>query len=109
MSFEVRRFEKATSIIQVEEIKKELVNSKYKSYNAIAYNLKDKSTHSKIIEGNIAVMMACQELNIKSVNGYSGSYPNNYMAYFDSTNVETMKVWLDETGTPIESILYINH
>jgi len=54
------------------------------------------------------VIIACQDLGIQRINGYSGSYPDNYMSFFDLTNEITLNNWLDQTNTLRSNVLLIN-
>jgi len=105
---DVIRYKKADSISEVDAIKAVIQKSELADFKAIAYNFKDKSSHRTIISKHLSVITACQDLDIQCVNGYSGSYPNNYMSFFDLTDQESLNNWLDQTNTPHSDIILIN-
>lgn len=109
LNWEVRRFSKNEAITNVVLIKETILREHDKRFDAIAFsfNEEDKKSHTKIIENHISVMLACQELGLTCVNGYSGSYPTKYMPFFDSTNKETLKQWCEEKNIDVSDIQLI--
>jgi len=109
LNWEVRRFSKNEAITNVTIVKETILKEHDRKFDVIAYSLSegDKKSHTKVIETHISVMLACQELGITCVNGYSGSYPDKYMSFFDHTDKESLINWCKETDVNINTIQLI--
>jgi len=109
LNWEVRRFSKDEAITNVTIVKETILKEHDKKFDVIAYSLseEDKKSHTKVIETHISVMLACQELGLTCVNGILGSYPDNYMSFFDHTDENSLKKWCLESKININSIQLI--
>lgn len=108
LNYDVRRFDKSISLLEVEKFEQIIINSNYKAFDAVAVNFVNNTDHNLIIQQHISVMIACQNLGIKCVNGYSGSYPDSYMSFFDQTDKTTLDEWLKINKISLEKVLLIN-
>ncbi len=109
-----QRFDKMESQRKIEEIRKNISTQYDKKYAVIAYmpinplEVKAEDWHGKVIQEHLTVMLAAQDLNIPCVNAYTGSYPGNYMAFFDHRDDITLKDWCSFSGGNIGQIQPIN-
>jgi len=108
INYHIRRIDKETARDSVEVIKRAIVNQiePNKSIIAVFHNM-DNPSHREIISHNISAMLAAQDLNLKIVNGYTGSYPEGYMAFFDHTDENTLQQWLARSGVAREQVQLI--
>ncbi len=111
----IQRFDKLESQAKIEEIKKNISSQYNAEYAAFAYLPilppvlnEGEDLHRKIIEGHINVMLAAQELNLTCVNAYTGSYPGNYMPFFDHKDDVTLKNWFEFNNANIKTVQFIN-
>jgi len=110
LNWDVRRFNKEESIHKVEVIKNQINRAGVKKHQvvAVALNKEKENTHLDIIDHHISVMLAAQELQLSCINGYSGSYPDNYMSFFDNTDLESLTSWCQQNDIPQGTVQLIN-
>jgi len=104
----IRRIDKNIAQEHVNVIKRtieEQINPD-KSIIAVYHNIENPS-HGEVITHNISSMLAAQDLNLKIVNGYTGSYPEGYMAFFDHTDENTLQQWLTKSGIDRDQVQLI--
>jgi hypothetical protein len=56
----------------------------------------------------ISIMLACQELNLKCVNGYSGFNPGSFLNLFEYPDSSNLNKWCMENGIAITDIQVMN-
>ncbi|MCO6499619.1 MAG: hypothetical protein J5I47_04470 [Vicingus serpentipes] len=110
LNWDVRRFNKEESIQKVEVIKNQISQAGIKKHQvvAVALNKEKENSHIDIIDHHISVMLASQELHLSCVNGYSGSYPDNYMSFFDNTDLESLTSWCQQNNISQDAIHLVN-
>lgn len=97
---EVIRFDKSESQQQIQVVKKNIQRQYKKQYSGIAYfsyqNYKpEDNIIMEIARTQLNVMFAAQELNIPCVNGYTGSYPDEYLPFLNNGNNWGLEIWLN--------------
>lgn len=65
------------------------------------------SLKSNPIDYQIDAMLACQNLNLKCINGYTATSPKNYF-YWDKLNKESRDIWVNYRELPKDSIYVVN-
>lgn len=110
LNWDVIRFNKTESLAQINHIKSNIKKTEYNNFQAVAVGFPEniKSDHTHVINYHVGVMLVCQDLNIKCVNGYTGNYPDKYMAFFDQTSREALdRFILEATDKKPEDIILI--
>jgi hypothetical protein len=103
---ELKTFDKKESQHDINQIVNQIKNQYSKNFKAIAYmpiQNKPKS-HDEIIEKNISVILAAQQLNIPVVNSYTGNYPPNYMSFFDNMDESSLQKWCNYVNCDMNTI-----
>jgi vacuolar-type H+-ATPase subunit F/Vma7 len=79
INYHILRFSKSEAQAEVHMIKEAIRTQKKDEISIVAidHNLAS-SSHADIIFHNISSILAAQDLNLKVINGYSGSYPEGY-------------------------------
>lgn len=102
----VPRFNKLHSQNRVNLIRDEILQQDSLLIKPIAYIHNSKSDN--LFELYIDIMIASQDLNIKSVNGYSGSTPKNLINFYNDGTVNSLQEWCDYNKLNISEISLIN-
>jgi hypothetical protein len=89
---EVKRFNKKDSQIEISSITDKIKNQYTKNHEAIAY-IPISSVDPDKFKIHLSAMLASQSLNIPCVNAYTGSYPNQYLSFFNNTNEKSLESW----------------
>ena len=71
--------------------------------------LAEDQEHRKTIASNLTAMLAAQQRGIPIVNGYSGSYPEGYMPFFDHMDRTTLDAWLARSGVDPATVQCIDN
>jgi len=99
------RFEKNTAQERVNYIK-DVIRSKAGYYLGpiayLPYQVPDKK-----FENHLDVMLACQDLGIPCVNGYSGSVPKGYNEFDQSISEAGLISWLKKKGLTEDDVVII--
>lgn len=98
---QLKRFDKFEAQRQVKEAERRMAREYAGAgdYDAIAYEpplsiFSDaEKKHTGVINAQLTAMLAAQDLSIPIVNGYSGSYPGNYIKFFDHMDHRTLAEW----------------
>lgn len=98
---QVHRFNKFGSQRMVQDVERRITREYggASRYDAIAYlpirSVTDdaQAWHNATIAIELNVMLATQQLGIPTVNAYTGSYPGNYIKFFDAMNDRTLEDW----------------
>lgn len=108
IDYRVIRHDKDASRAQINSVR-QLIETNFEEGKVYAVALPDsvKGSHSKTIYHHISVMLAAQDLGVKCLNGYSGSYPENYMDFFDLTDEKTLQIYLAHMGVPRDEVLLL--
>jgi len=107
----LRRFDKHESRDLVTEIERRITRE-YRAdaaYDAIAYEpplaiMDEEDRHIRTINTQISAMLAAQALGIPIVNAYTGSYPGNYIKFFDDMDHRTLANWCEFNGITTDRI-----
>jgi hypothetical protein len=110
---EIKRFDKAYDQSIIKEIESNISRQYNHKYKSIAYlplitKPAEPEKHTKTIQLNISAILAAQSLNIPIVNGYSGHYPDKFMAFFDQMDTVSLKTWCDFNKCNINEIQCIS-
>lgn len=101
-----RTFSKAEVQASVNSVK-EIIRSQLDSTKAaIAYqhfNFAGMET-----ESHINVMLATQDLGLKSVNAYTGLFPYNFQGFSDAEGLDSLNRWIDYKQGEIKSVQVIS-
>jgi hypothetical protein len=108
IDYRIIRHDKQASRNQIDSVR-QLIGKNMAEGKVYAVSLPDsvKGNHSKTIHHHISVMLAAQDLGVKCLNGYSGSYPENYMDFFDLTDEKTLQIYLAHMGVPRDEVLLL--
>jgi len=108
MNWDVKRFSKIESREKIDRVKQKIQDQLQNSKNAVAVKLPLQGmSHDQVINHHITVMLACQELGITCINGYSGNYPPNYMTFFDHVDESSLKKWLENKSLTVDQVQMI--
>jgi hypothetical protein len=109
-----KSFAKSDAQIEVQYFKKiisELHDSHSEAISFYPVDLALSKTENKNIAAvfnTLSIMLACQELNIKCVNGYSGFNPGSYLAYFENPSKQNLERWCTENNEPVSKVQPMN-
>jgi hypothetical protein len=65
--------------------------------------------HLRSINMHLSAMLAAQQLGIPIVNAYTGSYPGNYMKFWDQQDQRTLNDWCASNGITSRGIQMMNN
>jgi len=99
---EVKRFNKNESHERVNSIYK-AIQSQVTDYK-IPVAFMPVSKPGMDYETNLDIMLACQDLLIPCVNGYSGWVPPSYEEFYNKANDAGLKTWLDFNNMDEKSV-----
>lgn len=109
-----KSFFKSDAQNEVNFVKEKIKSNLKNNIKAVAYIPIDLILAENDRRGNEAVsqtlstMIACQELNVICVNGYSGFNPGNFEQFFLNPGAGTLKDWCDFNNCEISTIQIIN-
>jgi len=90
-SEEVMRYNKGESQAKIEEVKKNISSNCNNESEAVAY-MPGNSSESQV-SVSLDVMLAAQELGVKCVNAYTGSYPGEFNDFVNRGDYESLIKW----------------
>jgi hypothetical protein len=94
---EVQQREKETK----DRIQKYVTGNKEIAYQH--YNLIGQEPYN-----HLDVMIACQDLNVPSVNAYTGLYPNKFKGFFNGEGLDSLTVWLSVNNKSINDVVVVS-
>ncbi|MCB0780625.1 MAG: hypothetical protein KDC03_14080 [Flavobacteriales bacterium] len=108
------RYDKHASRHAIDQVDRYIQEQYDGSSRAIAWcpvrpPLADDQEHRHTIATNLTAMLAAQQRDIPIVNGYSGSYPESYMPFFDMMDRATLDAWLDRNGVAPSTVQCIDN
>ncbi len=111
----LKRFDKHDARDLVTDIERRILRE-YKAgaaYDAISYQpplaiMSEADGHFRTITTQLSAMLAAQALSIPIVNAYTGSYPGNYIAFFDHMDHRTLADWCEFNGITTDRIQEIH-
>lgn len=111
----LKRFAKPDARDLVTDLERRILRE-YKAgaaYAAISYQpplaiINEADGHFRIITTQLSAMLAAQALSIPIVNAYTGSYPGNYIAFFDHMDHRTLANWCEFNGITPDRIQEIH-
>ncbi len=111
---ELKRYDKYDAQELVKKVEREMVMEHDTTYKVIAYTpilsaTEDELVHTRTIETELTAMLAAQHLHLPIVNAYTGSYPGNYISFFDHMDQKTLDDWCAFNHTTSEHIQCINN
>jgi hypothetical protein len=86
-------------------------NSQYKAVAVFPVEMdltKKEYRNFTAVTQTISIMLACQELNLKCVNGYSGFNPGSFLNLFEYPDSSNLQKWCDENKISITDIQVMN-
>ncbi len=105
---DVRRFSKSEATHLVDKAVETIRKNHNPIYDVVGYQCKnDSASHAEIIYHHITAMLAGQEIGITLVNGYTGSYPDNYMDFFDHMDEHHLQIYCESSGLDRDRIQLI--
>ena len=110
----VKRFDKETTQSRIADVKASIKKQYDPKYSAIAYMAfhtyvgPEESGYMGYVARALDVMIACQELNIKCVNSYTGFDPGNYLNFFYEPRDRTLKEWCEFNKTDYSLVQHLN-
>jgi hypothetical protein len=101
-----KRFDKHESRKLVQDVERRITREYggSETWDAIAYEPlrpvwdDHERWHFETITIQLSTMLAAQQLGIPVVNAYSGSYPGNYISFFDNMDHRTLADWCRFNG-----------
>ncbi|MDQ3099867.1 MAG: hypothetical protein M3R08_00650 [Bacteroidota bacterium] len=110
---ELKRFDKWQARAMVDEIERYMTAQLHEGYKAIAYTpllavIEPELVHDRTITMNLTAMLAAQQIGRPIVNAYTGSYPPNYMDFFDHMDDRSLDRWCEYNGIDKRDIQQIN-
>ncbi|MBL0341440.1 MAG: hypothetical protein IPP71_11145 [Bacteroidetes bacterium] len=109
-----KSFYKQEAQNDVEFIKENIKRNYRGEFESVAYIsidmllVKNEQRNNLAILQTISTMIACQELNVVCVNGYSGFNPGNFEQLFFNPSTRTLQDWCDFNKCDINAIQIIN-
>lgn len=100
---ELKRIDKYASREAVRDVERQIIGQYDSTATAIAYmpvlfTDDSASLHERTIDLQVTVMLAAQYAGLPVVNGYSGSYPDGYMDFFDRMDGPSLAAWCAVSG-----------
>jgi len=65
--------------------------------------------HQRTINMHLSAMLAGQQIGVPVVNSYTGSYPGNYMKFWNALDHNTLEEWCEFNNTSAEGIQLVNN
>lgn len=101
------RFNKHDSHAWVDQVARHL--QRERDHRAVAYcpirePLPAENEHQRTIALNLTAMLAAQQVGIPIVNAYTGSYPGNFISFFDHMDRRTLNDWCVFAGIDSSTI-----
>jgi hypothetical protein len=111
--WDIKRYDKAESQSKIKDIREVIKNQYDKHSLAIAYisiynAVETLDENKKLVEVNLSVMLATQELDIPCVNAYTGFSPGNYSDFFLHPDIQTLNSWCEFVKTDCKHIQIVN-
>ena len=108
-----RRFNKHEARNEVDKLARHIKVQMPEGAKAVAYMpllsiIPWEQVHDRRIETNITAILAAQQVGVPIVNAYTGSYPGNYMGFFDHMDRPHLDAWMQFCGTTAEGIAEVN-
>ncbi len=109
----MKRFDKWAARHEVNEVERHMTARIEGRPEAIAYMpllsiTEEALVHPRVIEINLTAMLAAQQLAVPIVNAYTGSYPPNYMGFFDLMDRPRLAEWCAYSGCDPDRIVEVN-
>lgn len=110
----VKRFDKKVSQLHIDAFKDNIKKQYDPKFDAIAYMAfqtyvsPEESAYMNTVATALDVMIACQELNMKCVNSYTGFDPGNYLNFFYEPRDKTLEEWCQFTQSDCNLIQRLN-
>lgn len=100
-----RTFSKVEVQNEVKAVADRIAAQQNPSYKAIAYQ--HKNFFGKETPSHLNVMLACQDLNIKCVNAYTGLFPPNFQGFADTEGIDSLYRWMNYNHSDTSGIQII--
>ncbi len=109
----IKRFDKWEARDMVNAVQRHMTAQYDPRYEVIAYMpvlavIDDELVHDRVIATNLTAMLAAQQLGIPIVNAYTGSYPGNYISFFDNMDPSSLQAWCAFNNSTCEEVQAIN-
>ena len=111
---ELKRYDKYAAQELVKKVELDIAQQRDTNFSAIAYMpalcvTEKELMHGRTIEVQITAMLAAQHLRIPIVNAYSGSYPGNFISFFDHMDRMTLEAWCAFNNATASEVQPINN
>ena len=111
---ELNRYDKYAARALVDRAVLDMQLQKDATASAIAYTpargvLDFAEDHERSIRMHLTAMLAAQQSGIPIVNAYTGSYPGNYMQFWDRQDQRSLDAWCAFNGTTSSGIRVMNN
>lgn len=98
-----KRFDKHEARKRVDHVARHLTLRMPEDASAVAYcpvrePMSEEVSHWRTIVVNIDAILAAQQVGLPVVNAYTGSYPGNYLHFFDHMDAATLADWCRFAG-----------
>lgn len=108
-----KRFDKHEARNEVDKLARHIFVQMPDGAKAVAYMpllsiIPWDEVHDRLIETNITAILAAQQVGVPIVNAYTGSYPGNYMGFFDHMDRPHLEAWMQFCGSTAEGIAEVN-
>ena len=111
---ELKRFNKYTARKLVDRIVLDMQVQRDPAAEALAYAparcvMPYEEDHQRTISMHLSAMLAGQQVGVPVVNSYTGSYPGNYMKFWNALDRKTLADWCQFNNTSSDRILFVNN
>jgi hypothetical protein len=108
-----KRFDKHEARQEVDKLARHILVQMPADAKAVAYMpllsiIPWEQVHDRRIETNITAILAAQQVGVPIVNAYTGSYPGNYMGFFDHMDRPHLEAWVQHCGITTDGIAEVN-
>ncbi|HRC15186.1 MAG TPA: hypothetical protein PLY25_05865 [Bacteroidia bacterium] len=107
----ISKSEAQANVQYFKSIISEQYNSKYKAIAFFPVDLaltKAENKNFTAVSQTLSIMLACQDLHIKCVNGYSGFNPYNFLQFFEYPDSSSLKTWCNDNKISDSDIQIMN-
>lgn len=107
-------YDKYTSRSMVDRVALDMARQVTQGTKAVAYApvrsaMGPHEEHDRTITMHLTAMLAGQQVGIPVVNAYTGSYPGNYMDFWNRLDQPTLDAWCAYNANPSADILLVNN
>ncbi|HQW41024.1 MAG TPA: hypothetical protein PK149_07665 [Flavobacteriales bacterium] len=111
---ELKRFNKYAARKLVDRIVIDMQLQRDTTAAALAYTparclMPFEEDHQRTINLHLSAMLAGQQIGVPIVNSYTGSYPGNYMKFWNALERKPLEDWCEFNNTSAEGIQLVNN